>query len=810
MPAAVFLTLALTGAAALARENAVFPSSAMPAVRDYTFMWWAHGWRDPRRVLALQSGHWGMAVDVPGAKLTHLGVIAKPVTADEAAVQDNAAVFSLPQAALSLRVRAGGAWYTCTGGAAAARIIESGRFVQRADIEELVFADSSGRKLDAAGRLEIIAWPDRVSFMLEVSPRHTYARAALAIEITAGGQTFGTAESEKPWNDLSRRSAALTLAASDGQGWVRVAPAAPPGRVEGTELRTAKPVAVAYDAARQWHRVELPDAAWFNGEAGDRLDRVALRLRNPSDRPQTFRLLFADDDRVPHITGISPMIRDAAGNPTGVPVQISKNWHRKPGEPSLYQGPWLHAFTQLRVPAGETVECELTIAHGWWGMVPAVSHAQLCLIGWGVNQLWDQAAIGSWGESICYDPDVNLNRGMIDDVRPLMVWAMGPRPEAKWSWTQNVGGGDFGDYHIGNGGRRFFTRMRTHYRQYGPCLTDVTYAGISPDGAISMRATASSPRCDDITRGYYHVRYDFHRAIQAKRLELFRLGADRYNDPDASQIAWGQGQRMIGEAAAAHRQGYQQTFPLAGAGSWMSLHGAGGFKPPQGGAWANRGMIVRQWQAGVGGKSVAPHGAIIGTSQGKHASAALVCATNDFRAGDYIEFVVEMVILPVRAADYYGPNENLRTSLKTIGDSWQAVARQAAGNTLQVNVLAGTLERAYPPQVKVAADQTAAVEITGGVGYVPVTFSGLKSYRDHSLWMSVDGKESLVDQSRHGADFWQTDYDPQTQTWRQTYNVPLDSPGDVARKALITLKTNPKYESRNPKQETKGETRKKQ
>jgi hypothetical protein len=35
----------------------------------------------------------------------------------------------------------------------------------------------------------------------------------------------------------------------------------------------------------------------------------------------------------------------------------------------------------------------------------------------------------------------------------------------------------------------------------------------------------------------------------------------------------------------------------------------------------------------------------------------------------------------------------------------------------------------------------------------------------------VDGK--TLDQSVHGNDFWQTDYDAGTKTWSQTYNVPI-------------------------------------
>ena len=76
-----------------------------------------------------------------------------------------------------------------------------------------------------------------------------------------------------------------------------------------------------------------------------------------------------------------------------------------------------------------------------WGGVPAASHAQLCLIGWGHNQFWDQSAIGSFGESICYEPGRVQRRCFIDDVRPLMTL---PEPGAKlYGWAENAGGGDF-------------------------------------------------------------------------------------------------------------------------------------------------------------------------------------------------------------------------------------------------------------------------------------------------------------------------------------------------------------------------------
>ena len=52
---------------------------------------------------------------------------------------------------------------------------------------------------------------------------------------------------------------------------------------------------------------------------------------------------------------------------------------------------------------------------------------------------------------------------------------------------------------------------------------------------------------------------------------------------------------------------------------------------------------------------------------------------------------------------------------------------------------------------------------------MPVTFTGLSQSRGYRLF--VDGKP--VNQSVHGNDFWQTDYDPAAQQWRQTFNIPL-------------------------------------
>ena len=172
----------------------------------------------------------------------------------------------------------------------------------------------------------------------------------------------------------------------------------------------------------------LPHQQWKNAkgtyypeEELDRLDRWRFTVRNDSEREASLPIMFADD-HPPAITGFTPLLCDVDGTPTGIPVQISKNWHAQPKKGVLrHQGPWFHGCTFVRLPPRSRREFSFTMAYARYGGVPAASHAQLSLIGWGHNQFWDQAAIGSFGESICYEPGRVQRRCCIDDVRPLMT-----------------------------------------------------------------------------------------------------------------------------------------------------------------------------------------------------------------------------------------------------------------------------------------------------------------------------------------------------------------------------------------------------
>lgn len=781
--------------------------AASYAVEDYTFMWWPYGFRgrSPQgdQVLCIQTGAYALAIEANKASISHLGPIADPLPYSEAVSQDNSVVFSLPKPVFDLGVTVGGVRYAPTRAASVesqleypVRMIDSGRFVQRVDIQQVEFADTQGRKLPADGRLEITAWPDRLALTCEITPKEDLDDGSIAISLDGR-----SVESRKGLLRAGVGSSA-SIAWAPGQDSL--------GNSYGSEVAVAEmtpaatTVPVRYDPICGHYRIEMPTPAWGLTDDPDRLDRYSVKLSNSSDGERVFRLLFSYDKTaagsnpiLPAIVGMSPMLRDSEGNPSGIPVQISKDWHAQPDLRLLYEGPWFHGYTVVRVPAKSEWRGEFDMAYAHWGGLPAVSHAQLCLIGYAMNQIWDEMAIGSWGESICYDPDVNLQRSMIDDVRPLLTSTDG---KPQWGFGNNVGGGDFLVYFDAQNHKQFLSRVRTAYLRYGPNLSEVIYSGASPDGAIAARITASSPRCDDMNKAYYHLRYDVKKRTRFTRLAFFQIASDNYSDHQFTTIARGSVDKAMVEEWETGRGGLKylrDRMACEGETPWFSLHGGIPSAPKgmENCGWANRGLIIRSWKAKLGGKSVpVPYASIYGSENGIP-SALLELSPppglTELQPGDYVEADLEMLIVPASTNGYFGPNESLRADLKKNANTWRPVLRIASGNSLKVEATKGTVVRRYPVVVKTDAHGHADFTVTGGIGYVPVSITGLKSHAGSRLWIERDGTRTPVDQSVHGSDFWQTDFDPRTKTFTRTYNIPLDTAGVGPSKTRLILEPSP-------------------
>jgi hypothetical protein len=640
---------------------------------------------------------------------------------------------------------ADGRVYTCSGRPSPkdeffqpVRFVECGRFFQRVVIDDLKFTDSEGQEFPGKARLEISTWPDRLAFRLECDD-------AATLRLRYQGKSIEGAKS--------------VLLESAG---------APAAAIVESELPVTR------DDALGCHRIALPEKPWSNAsgtyypaEHLDRVDRWRVSVRNDSDAPTVARVMFTQERHLP-ITGFTSILCDADGAPCGLPVQISKNWHRRPEKGSVpHEGTWFHGFAWVRVPPKTKRDFIFQMVYARFGGVSAASHAQLSLIGWGHNQFWDQAAVGSFGESICFEPGRVQRRCFITDVRPLMTLAREPGAK-RWNWAGNCGGGDFLLWMDAAGRYRPMKGTRTDYRSHGPLLTDVGYSEESVGGEIAARMDVSVPAANDHLRTFFRLRYDVKAPVRWRRLAFFQLGADFYNETPARRVAIGDanGLREEWEPRRAKDQYDRTAVPLSGESAWVSVHDVDFDALKPGRAAASRGWIIRSWRAVLGGKEAAPHLSTFATEWGKgHNRTSVELAPppgiDELRAGDFIDAELEMVVLPAEKTAYYGPDTAFGEMLARDANTWRPVHREAAGNALKPAIERGTLAKSYPLVVAVDSQQSSKVKLTGGIGHIPVTFTGLTRPDGHRL--RVNGEPHT---------HWQTDWSTTAKTWQLTASVP--------------------------------------
>jgi len=235
------------------------------------------------------------------------------------------------------------------------------------------------------------------------------------------------------------------------------------------------------------------------------------------------------------ITGLSAVLLDENGLPTGVPIQISKNWHVGSTEAywAGYEGYWWTMNMFTRLPASSTYQVTLRIFYQTYGSVPAFSHAQLSVVGYSDSWLWEEAAMYSGGESICFDPLGTHTRAFVTDIRPSLM---------DGEWKENIGGGDFLVYFDNTGKFVYPKAMDPQLHSNGPSLTNATYRSITADSKIRSTIQVSGGRTDDWVRVFMHVRYQVLAETSFSRMAFYQFGADNYlYHGDWDQMIVGQG-----------------------------------------------------------------------------------------------------------------------------------------------------------------------------------------------------------------------------------------------------------------------------
>jgi hypothetical protein len=547
-------------------------------------------------------------------------------------------------------------------------------------------------------------------------------------------------------------------------------------------------------------RVDL-DPVRGAGQGNDLLERVRLKFRKPANREGVARVIFTKTGAgLRHatgapITGITAALRTPDGTPTGIPVQLSKNWHSRP-EGGELAATWFHAVTLLRLPGGrDESELELALAYGHWGRLPAVTHSQLSLIGWGSNQLWDQAAIGSWGENFCFEPDQAQRGCAVLDVRPLMVT---PMRGDRWQWTNNVGGADWIRLNLTPQPGSFVPRsdMRTTYLSQGPCLSRVLYSGRT-GRSLYHSTEVSIGRTSDIARATYRLRLDVGERTDFRRFVIFQMGADMYNYPEGESLAYGDATGMLRAwtpAPAADRNiRLGEPVELKGSTPWASLHGGRDSAGKQAGAYADRGFVIREWKAVLGGKPALPwlveRG---GFPFGRLSTTLDLVPPPDVKAllpGDHVEALIEHVVIPQKSEDYYGPDEGLRQALISLTPP-DRVLREAKDGARVAQATVGTVISLHPAVIVRCQDNRADFTLQGGVGHVPLRLAGL-TLPPGRLTILLDGTPAKpatadtpavpekpgtpLDPAVHGREFWQIEPSLDGQSYSIIINLPASA-----------------------------------
>ncbi len=781
--------------------------------KNYVYMWHRDGLIGDQNRMFFQSEEYKLSVDSKTAKI--IGI----ANSDDEFYEMNDEDLKAVETTFDLKI--GDTYYPSVNSGTQGRIIDSGRYVNRFDNTTVRFKNQG---LNKFGRVEYIATKNFIALNYEIlSSESGDFGLRMAFDLTGNtatqileGRGYKSLDSDgNGFAFIKQFNSTATLAVEgskivceqsginvpqntykgfgiviipikgNDESLVKNFVATEQLEISATQVGGSE-IEVKYEPTEGIYYIDA--SAISSGSQGSAVgrnnyDRINFTINNSQTENVSPVICFMKTRNM-SITGMSPIIRETSTlEPTGEQVQISKNWHSYQGSTSdatlavresLYSGPWYHGYFATSVEGNGQYDREYTCAYGNWGSVYAASHGQLCLVGWGGNQLWDESALGSWGESVTYDPDIGLSRSMIDDVRPFLVTAP-TGDNMEYNWSGNVGGANFLDYIEGFEHR--LINQRVTYTTQAPNLTDVTYSGITSNGKIKSDITIHLGRTDDINRNYYEIKYTFLEDVEFGRLSLFKVAADNYSDNYFVNYAYGDENGIIKEEqnATSARHGYEngETQDAKNESFWFGLYNSSN-DDEHGDVM----FVVRKYNAILNGKSYDKPGYnFYGTSnKTTQMSCELTVPTEvgkTIKKGSVIEMVVEYSILPAKVNTFYGSADYLLQTMDLMGTA-TAMYQQVVGGKILANATVGQIISEQP--VVVVADNSGAevvaqVEVNGGLGYLPITIKGLPTYKGYKLQVEKNGAWVDIDQSVKGNDFWQTYYNANTGEYSLTFNV---------------------------------------
>ena len=595
------------------------------------------------------------------------------------------------------------------------RVIESGQFKKRIDHINVQFQHpTDGTVLTDKASLEITVWSDRVVFNLDCTNIPGITRTTVQFFDPTNKQYITDNASNHTSLTVSPIDAPV-LSTNSALNYISSAVR----KNDGLTLNRY------FDAQTNALVIDIPRVKVTYPADKYRLDEYVITVTNPTTTTAVnLPLVFDEQQSTGAMTGTSmTLVSDVNGSPLGHNVQISKNWHKTAQD--KFMGPWLRGSTMINLAAGETKTYRLRVIQGYWAQTPAAHHVQLSVIGWpsqGINKgswKWDQAALGSWGESITYDPTMHLADTFINDYRPSFTTPK--NGSAGHGWAENVGGGSFLIYRDKNDNFRHLKKIKTAYKWNGPNLTEVHYTGITDDDKMTVTYITRLGSTFDYNRNFHSFRYEFlEDVIEPKRLVFYQMAGDYYKTARFSKYHHGTVAGLTATVTDAGVTGYNGKIAFNNA--WLSIedsHGDNGNTL----AKTSRGFIIKSLRLNGANFNVFLHKY---RSRWGNKQTIFDLSSSDvsrsYKAGDVIEGDIELVLPAKNTDSYWGSDGEFANRLASYSQPWQAVYDDAKYNNFSVTVAKGSLVNNYPVEIvgtnkKIAADFT--IE-SGGLGHVPV------------------------------------------------------------------------------------------
>lgn len=682
--------------------------------------------------VVIQTGYYSLRLDCDDMQIT--GFDALTGTDYMSALEQDVTVFT--PADLELSVVKNGVKYTCRSAVVQdaqndnVRLIEGGRYVQRFDHLGLVFTNVSGEVLAEKGRFELTAWADHVTFKLEFATSAYLSNTSVKLT-TPSGKVLSVQDEHTVATLSFQPHLEQHFDVLDFSSYIK----------EAYTMSSEEALNVSFDTDEYALKVDIPTSEVSYPRDTNRVDEYIIEVTNPTDIVSHIPLIF-DQLQPRAITGTVMVLADAeSGRPTGIPIQISKDWHKNINKPVVHEGSWLRGYTSLQLAPKETKRFRLRVIYGYWGGVAAISHSQLCLIGWGCNWKWDESALGTWGESFTYDPTQHAGAAMMCDVRPSFTIGM-HKPTAH-QWTENVGGGDFLIYYDENNTFRWLNRVKTAYKWTGPNMTEVMYSGITDDHKIRATYTSRAVRTNDYHRRFHTYKYQFLEDVTSpKRLVFHQMAADYYLFPEFGHYYVGNADGLLSAYTSDVGGDVYKGAPIPFNDRWLVIDDDSCADAE---AKARRGLL--SMSSTLNGEvlpvSMYTYGRSWDEDDRTLFDLSAHSVSRSYEAGDVVTGELEF-ILPPKVNDYYwGSDAELSSRLDTYTTPWQGVFDEFQYNVnVEVSVSRGELQGKYPVDIKADTSRYVLADFVleaGGIGHVPIIIRDVNPLCDIHIYRKIDG-----------------------------------------------------------------------